>query len=68
MIFRRRRHEAEQSQSRIQDAEAIDAAAKAQNRDALWLAEQSRAVTERLRREVEKNGWTELLQHAWGAR
>lgn len=36
--------------------------------DARKLAAQSRVVTARLRREVDKNGWTELLQEAWARR
>lgn len=29
-------------------------------------AAQARSKSAALRREIEKNGWTELLQHAWG--
>lgn len=28
----------------------------------------SGSVSAALRREIDKNGWTELLQHAWGGR
>jgi hypothetical protein len=31
-------------------------------------AAQSRQVTARLRQQIELNGWTELLQAAWGKR
>ncbi|KIU18333.1 DUF7620 family protein [Mycolicibacterium llatzerense] len=68
MILRRRKHEVAESQSRIQDAEARAAAAEEQVRASQVLAAQSRNITARLVHEVEKNGWTELLQHAWGAR
>ena len=54
--------------TRIADAELRDAAAAAQARAAERLAAQSRAITDRLRNEVEKNHWTELLQRAWEAR
>lgn len=32
------------------------------------LAAQSRSVTAALRREIDKNGWTDLLQQAMGGR
>lgn len=69
-ILRRicKRADVADSQRRVDDAKARRAAAEAQARATYRLAEQSRTVTERLRNEVEKNGWTELLQHAWGAR
>lgn len=54
--------------TRIVDAERRDAAAAAQERASERLAAQSRAITDRLRHEVEKNHWTELLQRAWEAR
>ena len=31
-------------------------------------AAQSRQVTAKLRKQIELNGWTELLQSAWGGR
>lgn len=68
MIRRRRKADAEHSQLRIEDAKRREAAAKAQNRATRQLAEQSHTITARLVHEVEKNGWTELLQQAWGAR
>jgi hypothetical protein len=43
-----------------QDEEAEDRLVEAQK-----LAAQSRTVTYALRREIDKNGWTELLQDAW---
>lgn len=68
MMFRRRKDEVAQSQLRIEDAAARNAAAEAHNRATRLLAQQSHTVTARLVHEVEKNGWTELLQQAWGAR
>lgn len=68
MIFRRRKDELAQSQLRIEDAAARNAAAEAHNRATRLLAQQSHTVTERLRREVEKNHFTEMLLQAWGAR
>ena len=68
MIRRRRKADAEHSQLRIEDAKRREAAAKAQNRATRQLAAQSHTITARLVHEVEKNGWTELLQQAWGAR
>ncbi len=43
-------------------------AAEVQRNAAERLAAQSQRVTARLRSEVDKNGWTEMLQHAWGGR
>ncbi len=69
MILRRnRKADVADSRRRVQDAKARADAAEVQARATRRLAEQSRTVTARLRNEVEKNGWTELLQHAWGAR
>lgn len=60
--------QADRTPTRIADAERRDEAAAAQARAAERLAAQSRAITARLRHEVEKNHWTELLQRAWEAR
>ena len=54
-------------------AEAVTArqelrAAEYRRQVAASQAANARAVTERLRDEIVKNGWTELLQHSWGAR
>lgn len=43
-----------------QDQEAEDRLVEARK-----LASQSRMVTYALRHEIDKNGWTELLQAAW---
>lgn len=54
-----------------QDAESARAelhAAQERRQVANSQAFVSSAVTARLRREIERNGWTELLQHAWGGR
>lgn len=54
-----------------QDAESARAelqAAHGRREQANSQAFTSYAVTQRLRREIERNGWTELLQHAWGGR
>ncbi|WP_438804029.1 DUF7620 family protein [Mycolicibacterium mageritense] len=64
------RHRAEVAQARNDrvDAAARAAAAEAQRRAAKRLAAQSHTVTARLRYEKDKNGWTEMLQHAMGSR
>ncbi|OCB43664.1 hypothetical protein A5721_23860 [Mycobacterium vulneris] len=58
----------DRNHTRIADAERREAAAAAQAVAAERLAAQSRRITDRLRHEVEKNHWTELLQRAWEAR
>lgn len=48
---------------------ALEAAeAEERRKEAERLARQSLTVTARLRKEIDKNGWTELLQHAMGGR
>lgn len=49
-------------------AKAEKIAAEFRQLDATDQAAHSRTVTARLRYEIDKNGWTELLQHAWGGR
>lgn len=49
-------------------AKAEKIAAEFRQLDATDQANHARAVTARLRFEIEKNGFTELLQHAWGGR
>lgn len=53
---------------RAEVAEQQDVAADFRLQLSEQLAERSLRVTARLRSEIEKNGWTELLQHAWGGR
>lgn len=53
---------------RLAEAREQEAEAEVRQRDAEKLAERSRAVTARLRGELDKNGFTELLQFAWGGR
>ena len=43
-------------------------AAETRRQTAERQAARARAITATLRREIDKNGWTELLQHAWGGR
>lgn len=43
-------------------------AAELRHSNAQWHAAKAEHVSARLRREIDKNGWTELLQHAWGGR
>ena len=48
---------------------ALEAAeAEERRKETERLARQSLTVTARLRKEIDKNGWTELLQHAMGGR
>lgn len=55
------REELEAAEQRRADAHAQAVRSHAQ-------AAESRAVSAQLRTEILKNGWTELLQHSWGAR
>lgn len=48
------------------DAASKDKEAEARLQQAKLLAARSRSTTAALRRELEKNGWTELLQQAMG--
>ncbi|OMB90771.1 hypothetical protein A5746_20945 [Mycolicibacterium conceptionense] len=70
MMWPWQRHRAQVLQARNDrdDAARRANAAEVQRNAAERLAEQSQRVTARLRNEVEKNGWTEMLQHAWGGR
>ena len=43
-------------------------AAEQRRDDAQRQAARSKAISADLRREIDRNGWTELLQKAWGAR
>lgn len=52
----------------VAQAAAEKAAAERRREDARKQAVRSNAVTARLRREIEKNGFTELLQQAMGGR
>ncbi|MHC9292053.1 DUF7620 family protein [Mycobacterium sp. LTG2003] len=53
---------------RAKAADRQDQAAEFRRKASEQLRAQSLSVTARLRRETEKNGWTELLQHAMGGR
>lgn len=67
-MFGRRKHEVEESQLRIEDAEARVAFAEVENRTHRQLAQHTHTIVEQLRREVDKNHFTEMLLQAWGAR
>lgn len=64
------RHRVERQRARNDRATATAQAnaAEAQLRAAERLAEHSRVVTARLRFERDKNGWTDMILDAWGAR
>jgi hypothetical protein len=66
--WQRHREEAQQAQHDREAAEAQARAAEFRRQAAERFAAQSRTVTAQLRREIDKNGWTEMLQNAWGAR
>jgi hypothetical protein len=53
---------------RRESADRQDQEAETRLAEAQKLAAQSRTVTFALRREIDKNGWTELLQAAWKGR
>lgn len=64
------RHKRDQLDARHRADAAEKRALAAARRRALAekQAAQSRQVTARLRQQIELNGWTELLQAAWGKR
>ncbi len=68
MIGWRRKSDVENSRRRVQEAEARAAASKVEADRIKMIAAQSRNATARLRSEVEKNHFTEMLLQAWGAR
>lgn len=69
-MWPRRRHQlaVEKVQKEIEVATAAKKAAERRRDLARKLAAESGATTARLRREIAKNGWTELLQQAMGGR
>jgi RNA:NAD 2'-phosphotransferase (TPT1/KptA family) len=54
--------------ARRESPERQDREAEKRLEHAKKLADQSRHATAALRRELDKNGWTELLQNAMGGR
>jgi len=64
------RHQAEVEQTRHQqdnaDQQVLESEIRKENTKK--LVEHSRYVTQNLRKEINKNGWTELLQEAMGGR
>ena len=68
-MWRRRRAEEQRAGEKlVADADAEVRAAEARSNAAERLADQSRTVSARLRREIDKNSWTELLLQAMGGR
>lgn len=59
---------AETAELHAELAERAPAAAAVQRQYVEKLTERSHRIAEGLQREIDKNGWTELLQHAWGGR
>ena len=57
-----------ESRAAADAANQTQAAAEAHRKDVQEFVSKSMNITDGLRRELAKNGWTELLQHAWGAR
>lgn len=70
MMWPWQRHRAEVVQARSDRADAVEQARAAEFRReaAERLAARSRSVTAKLRFEIDKNGFTEMLQHAMGGR
>lgn len=66
--WHRHRREVAATLQDVAVASAEKKAAQERRMTANLQAAKARAVTDRLQREIEKNGWTELLQHAWGGR
>lgn len=64
----RYRHAAESAAADAAAATREREAAVARRQAAEHQAARSRAISADLRREIDKNGWTELLQKAWGGR
>jgi len=67
-ILSRHRAELEQTNHQQTNAEKQAREAEARKIAAGQLVEYSRNVTQGLRKEINKNGWTELLQEAMGGR
>lgn len=70
MMWPWQRHRQEMAAASVQKATAEKLAAHAEvRRQAVHRqTEQSRSTTDLLKRELELNGWTDLLQTAWGRR
>ncbi|BCI54923.1 hypothetical protein NIIDNTM18_42010 [Mycolicibacterium litorale] len=66
--WKRQRLAVERVHQEVEQAHAEKTAAKRRREEAQKLASESSAVTARLRREIAKNGFTELLQQAMGGR
>lgn len=66
--WKQQRAEAAEARRQAEDAGQQANAAEARRLASERLAAHSHNVTAALRREIDKNGWTELLQHAWGGR
>ena len=66
--WQRHRRDQLDAQHRVDAAERRALAASRRKALAKKQAAQSRQVTTNLRKQIEKNGWTELLENAWGGR
>lgn len=64
----RNRGDVEEAARERAEAEQVKYAKQEQRRAAELQAAMSQSITNHLRREIERNGWTELLQRAWGGR
>lgn len=59
---------ADEAERRAAEAERKNVAADAQHQAAQQLVEKARQSTASLRTQLERNGFTEMLQSAWGRR
>jgi hypothetical protein len=64
----RYRGDVENAARERQEAEREPEAARERRRAAEIQVAVSQQITDALHREIERNGWTELLQKAWGGR
>lgn len=63
-----KRNDVEKAHREELEAELQRRLSEQRKEEAERLARESSNITARLRRQIELNGWTELLQNAWGAR
>jgi hypothetical protein len=66
--WNRQRAEAEKARQEFIEAQRKAKAAEERRKAVDRLIGRSMATSARLRREVERNGFSDLLQQAWGAR
>lgn len=66
--WKQRQREAEEARRRLETAARQETLAVIRRQAVERLAARSRTSSAALRRQIEINGWTELLQEAWARR